>query len=38
MSAIIEEAKRTTMYDISGGGIASTFLWNGLVDRQLVSH
>ena len=38
MSAIIEEAERTTCDDISGGGIASTLLWNGSVDRQLVSH
>ena len=37
ISAIIEEAKRTTVYCISGGGIA-TLLWNGWLDRQLVSH
>ena len=36
MSAIIEEAKRTALHNISGGGIASSFLWKGLVDRQLV--
>ena len=38
MSAIIEEAERTTCHDISGGGITSTHLWNGLVDRQSVSY
>ena len=37
MSAIIKEAERTTMYDIFDGG-ASSLLWNGSVDRQLVSH
>ena len=37
MSAIFEDAKRTSMYDISGGGITSTFLWNGSADRQSVS-
>ena len=38
MSAIIEKGGRTTCDDISGGGIASTLLWNGLVDRQSVSY
>ena len=38
MSAIIEEAKRTACDDISGGGIASTLLLNGSVDRQSVSY
>ena len=38
MSAIIEGAERTTMYDNSGGDIASALLLNGSVDRQLVSH
>ena len=34
MSAIIEKAGRTTFDDISGGGIASTLLWNGSTDNQ----
>ena len=38
MSAIIEEAESTTCHDFSGGGIASTLLWNGSVDRQSVSY
>ena len=38
MSAIIEEAMRAIMYDIPRGGIASTLLWKGSVDRHLVSH
>ena len=38
MSVIIEEVERTTCDDISGGGISSTLVWNGSVDRQLVSY
>ena len=38
MSVIIEKAGRTPCDDIFGGGIASTLLWNGPVDRQSVSY
>ena len=40
MSAIIEMAGRTTCDDISGGGggIASTLLWNGSVERRSISY
>ena len=38
MTAIIEGAKRNTMYDIAGGDIACALLWNGSADQQLVSH